>query len=176
MITISGNPWIVCIAEPAEPDEAKQVIKYYYVFSAINSVTNQSIVVGFSTRSYISLMGNFIEEASEMEIVDIIVAPKILFQKVAKYKYSGPAIFRGTVSSIESQMVELTKKLFEYGIRVDYLTHWGLTTNEITLIDEGNILMAVKEVKYRTGLCLKESKEIVDNYRMPASRALKGNY
>lgn len=40
-----------------------------------------------------------------------------------------------------------------------------LTPAEITLIKNGNTIGAIKEVRNRTGLCLKEAKEMVDRER-----------
>lgn len=40
----------------------------------------------------------------------------------------------------------------------------GLSQKEMTLADNGQLIPAIKELRTRTGLGLREAKELVDNY------------
>jgi hypothetical protein len=42
---------------------------------------------------------------------------------------------------------------------------FGLSANEMQLVNEGQVIQAIKEHRVRTGSGLKEAKDIVDKYR-----------
>jgi hypothetical protein len=51
----------------------------------------------------------------------------------------------------------------------EYFSHakedYTISTNEMTLVNEGQVIQAIKEYRVRTGAGLKEAKDVIDGYR-----------
>lgn len=85
----------------------------------------------------------------------------------AAYRLGSDILYRRRQNRIEREREAATINAGEDAARLDYARDEEvlLTKNEKALINAGRIIDAIKEVRCRTGLGLKEAKDRVDAHR-----------